>query len=139
MSVPLMPRSIFLETLTTSDPILEIEEDMLRYPPVDTIHNLGQCVVKSEADGQQAAVPFNHMKVNLPILSATEMMTKGSTIQPEDNGGVIANARTGQPIHFMIHDDLWHMELKVKAPGTIQSPMDLMHLKFSPFGRQGSR
>ena len=77
------------------------------------------------------------MKVKLPLLSAREMVPKGSTIQLEDNGGVIANARTGQSIHFMIHDDLWYMKLKVKAPDTSQSPSDLMHLKCSPFWRAG--
>ena len=99
------------------------------------IFNMGKFVVSATADGQDVRVPFNHMKVKLPILSVREMMSKGSLMTLTEHGGVICNKAKNQSIRFIVHDDLWYMKLKVKPPPATETP----DLSKSPFGRQGSR
>ena len=94
--------------------------------------NLGKFSVRAETDGQEVVVPFNNMKVKLPILSVRQMMRKGSKLVLEDEGGRIENSRTKQSIRFLIHDGLWYMKLKVQPPGGMRDEPST-----SPFGRPG--
>ena len=99
------------------------------------LFNLGKFTVSATSDGQDVRVPFNHMKVKLPILSVREMMSKGSRMTLTESGGIIRNREKNQAIRFIVHDDLWYMKLKVKPPPA----SDNADLSKSPFGRQGSR
>ena len=117
--------------------------------------NLGKFVVNAETDAQDVRVPFNNMKVKLPILSVREMMSKGSVMTLTETDGEICNRRTGQTIHFAVYDDLWFMKLKVKPPSKLKVsapplPREAARpprpdgracngLPSSSFGRQGSR
>ena len=95
--------------------------------------NLGKFVVSAETNGQQVSIPFNHMKVQLPILSVRQMMRKGGQMVLTDSGGSITNPLTRQTIDFVIHDNLWYAKLKVNKP----PPSDAMDVD-SDFVRQGS-
>jgi hypothetical protein len=97
--------------------------------------NRGKFTISAETDGQNVKVPFNNMKVKLPILSVRQMMSKGSVMTLTEVDGKIHNARSGQTIHFAVHDDLWYMKFKVKPP--TQAATDELRAA-SLFGRQGS-
>ena len=99
------------------------------------LQNLGKFVVHGNADGQDLRIPFNHMKVKLPILSVRELMSKGCKMTLTEHGGVIRNKMKNQQINFVVHDDLWYVKLKVKPPPSSEAAVDLA----SPFGRQGTR
>ena len=97
------------------------------------LENLGRFNVSADADGQTVRIPFNHMKVKLPILSVRQMMSKGGQLTLTEHGGKITNATTHQSINFVIHDDLWYVKLKVNKPPTNDGRQPSL-----PFGRQGS-
>ena len=97
------------------------------------LEHLGKFSISADADGQTVRIPFNHMKVKLPILSVRQMMSKGGKLTLTEHGGKISNSGTGQSINFVIHDDLWYVKLKVNRPPASESRQP--HL---PFGRQGS-
>ena len=97
------------------------------------LENLGRFNVSADADGQTVRIPFNHMKVKLPILSVRQMMSKGGQLTLTEHGGKITNATTRQSINFVIHDDLWYVKLKVNKPPTNEGRQPSL-----PFGRQGS-
>ena len=99
------------------------------------LQNLGKFVVHGNADGQDLRIPFNHMKVKLPILSVRELMTKGCKMTLTENGGVIQNKSKNQQINFIVHNDLWYIKLKVKPPPSSEADK----ARPSPFGRQGAR
>ena len=97
------------------------------------LEHLGKFSISADTDGQTVRIPFNHMKVKLPILSVRQMMSKGGKLTLTEHGGKISNSGTGQSINFVIHDDLWYVKLKVNRPPASESRQP--HL---PFGRQGS-
>ena len=97
--------------------------------------NMGKFTVEAVTDGQDVRVPFNNMKVKLPILSVRQMMSKGSVMTLTETDGKIQNERTGQTINFSVYDDLWFMKFKIKPPAKGTEG----NLSASPFGRQGSR
>ena len=97
--------------------------------------NLGRFVVHGHTDGQDVRIPFNNMKVRLPILSVREMMSKGSKMTLTETGGIIENREKKQAINFIVHDDLWYVKLKVKLPPANDQP----EARSSLFGKQGSR
>ena len=99
------------------------------------LFNLGRFVVHGHTDGQDVRIPFNNMKVKLPILSVREMMSKGSRMTLTETGGIIENREKKQAINFIVHDDLWYVKLKVKPPPANDQPES----RSSLFGRQGSR
>ena len=90
------------------------------------LENLGKFVVNATTNGQDIKIPFNHMKVKLPILSVRQMLNKGGQLSLHEAGGSITNPNAGQTINFIVHEGLWYMKLKVGRPS---KPM--------PFGRQG--
>ena len=92
------------------------------------LENLGKFVVNATSDGQDIKVPFNHMKVKLPILSVRQMLNKGGRLSLHETGGSITNPKIGQTINLIVHEGLWYMKLKVGRP-TASLP--------TPFGRQG--
>ena len=87
------------------------------------------------ANGQDLRIPFDNMKVKLPILSVRELMSKGCKMTLTEHGGVIRNKLKNQQIDLVVHDDLWYVKLKVKPPPISEAAVDLA----SPFGRQGTR
>ena len=99
------------------------------------MENLGQFTVSAITDGQDVKVPFNHMRVKIPILSVREMMTKGSYMTLTETGGKIVNPKAGKCVNFFVYDDLWYMKFKVKPPALAEGA----DLSASPFGRQGRR
>ena len=64
------------------------------------LDNLGKLDVSADADGQTVRIPFNHMKVKLPILSVRQMMGKGCQLTLTEHGGKITNPVTRQSINF---------------------------------------
>ena len=90
------------------------------------LENLGKFVVNATTNGHDIKIPFNHMKVKLPILSVRQMLNKGGQLSLNEAGGSITNPHAGQTINFIVHEGLWYMKLKVGKPSR---PM--------PFGRQG--
>ena len=99
------------------------------------LENLGKFTVNAVTDGQDVKVPFNHMKVKIPILSVREMMSKGSYMTLTEDGGKIVNQNIGRCVNFFVHDDLWYMKFKVKPP----NEQAQSQLPDSLFGRQGKR
>ena len=95
------------------------------------LDHLGKFTVDATTDFQDVTIPFNHMKVKLPILSVRQMLGKGSVMTLTEDSGLIQNHRTGHSIRFLIQDGLWYMKLKVKPPTTNEDT------SASPFGRQG--
>ena len=90
------------------------------------LENLGKFVVNATTNGHDIKIPFNHMKVKLPILSVRQMLNKGGQLSLNEAGGSITNPNAGQTINFIVHEGLWYMKLKVGKPS-----------KSMPFGRQG--
>ena len=78
--------------------------------------NKGKFTVHAIADGQDVSIPFNDMKVQMPILAVKKMMKKGTKMLLEEDGGVLYNSRTQQRLNFIEHSGLWFMKLKVKPP-----------------------
>ena len=108
------------------------------------IPNEGRFTVNAEVAGHDLTVPFNHMKVKLPILAPRRMMSRGSRITLTLDDGVIENPTTKQTLPFIVFDDLRFAKLKVKPPGTLKDvPMpqapDKMEIDLpaSGFGRLG--
>ena len=108
--------------------------------------NKGRFIVNAIADGHDVSVPFTNMDVKLPILSARQMMTKGSRMLLTEEDGEIYNPRTDETIRFIIFDDLWFMKMKVKPPIANTSAMNVDPIcgpcpnpgnSQLPFGRQG--
>ena len=98
------------------------------------LDNLGKFTISASANGQDIKIPFNHMKVKLPILSVRQMLSKGGRLGLTETSGCITNSRTRQRINFIVHDDLWYMKLKVQKP-----PSDNGCKPDTGFGRQGAR
>ena len=61
---------------------------------------ISQTTLSADADGQTVRIPFNHMKVQLPILSVRQMMSKGCQLTLTEHGGKITNPITRQSINF---------------------------------------
>ena len=95
------------------------------------LSNKGKFTVSAIAGDHQVKIPFNNMKVQLPILSVREMMDKESSVLIEDDTGVISNKKTQQSINFVVRDGLWFMKLKVRKPDGSPAEND------SGFGRPG--
>ena len=97
------------------------------------LENMGKFTVSATTDGQDVKVPFNHMRVKIPILSVREMMSKGSYMTLTETGGKIVNPKANKCVNFFVYDDLWYMKFKVKPPSLTENA----DLSASPFGIQG--
>ena len=88
------------------------------------LHNLGSVRVDFQADGEDAFVVFNHMKVKVPILSVRQLVKDHNRVAFEDDGGYIHNKSTGKRIRFFEYQGVYYMKMKLKTLQPSKQDMD---------------
>ena len=69
------------------------------------LHNLGSLRVGFQADGDDAFVVFNHMKMKMPILGVRQLVIDRNRVAFEDDGGYIYNKSIGKRIRFFEYQE----------------------------------
>ena len=106
------------------------------------LKNHGKCVVHGQAGDQEISIPFQHMDVELPILSARKCCKTGKRVVLEDGGGLLQDFKSGKSVKICEIGGVYYLKFKVNLPPDGQKrhvvpvePFDAMSP--SPFQRLG--
>ena len=66
----------------------------------DRVEIKGTISLSGHVDGHEHTVPFNDMKISMPIASMRQTIKKGNDLYITPEGGTIRNRRTGKTIHL---------------------------------------
>ena len=63
-------------------------------------------------------IPFNDMKVQLPILSLRNTMKRGHSARLNENGGYLRNLITRTKVPVYEKEGVYYLKVKIRSPDT---------------------
>ena len=78
--------------------------------------NEGRCRIEALVDGHAFPVPFQNMKVDVPILSVRKYVRNGFGFHFEEHGGYMESRANGRKFHFIEADGAYWIKMKVQKP-----------------------
>ena len=95
------------------------------------LKNLGRCRVEASVDGHAFPVPFQHMKVDVPIISVKKYLNSGYDFHFTEEGGYMRCRLNNQRFNFVATDNAYWVKLNVASPGKAKLQQDF-HRPGSP-------
>ena len=80
------------------------------------LRNEGRCRVDATIDGQAFPVPFQNMKVDVPIISVKKFMRSGFDFHFTEDGGYMKCRVNDKIFHFIEADNAFWIKLKIPQP-----------------------
>ena len=93
--------------------------------------NEGRCRVNATVDGEDFPVPFQNMRVDVPILSVRKYMRNGYDFHFTEHGGYMKCRLNSKIFNFIEADGAFWIKMKIRAPPSGQA-------KPSVFSRPGT-
>ena len=78
--------------------------------------NEGRCRVNATVNGEDFPVPFQNMKVDVPILSVRKYMKNGYDFHFTEQGGYMKCRLNGKVFNFIEADGAFWIKMKISAP-----------------------
>ena len=78
--------------------------------------NRGKCLIKGKSDGQNIAIPFQDMDVELPIVSVRKCVKSGNDVSFFEGGGELRDRASDKTIRIYELEGTYVMKLKVDGP-----------------------
>ena len=94
------------------------------------LRNEGRCRIEATVDGLDFPIPFQNMKVDVPILSVRKYVRNGLGFHFEENGGYMQCKANNKKFAFIEADGAYWIKLKIKLPDNSAPPN-------TGFGRPG--
>ena len=100
------------------------------------VENKGKVIVEAvltdvKGHDHEFSIPFNHMKVQLPIMSLRNAVKRKNTAMIDEHGGYLQNRASGAQIPIYEHEGVYYLKIKVKRPSLPMPPPEPV------FGRRG--
>lgn len=80
------------------------------------LKNEGRCRIETTVDGHDFPVPFQNMRVDVPILSVRKYVKAGLTFDCSEEGGYMESRTNGKRFRFIESDGAFWIKMKVTPP-----------------------
>jgi hypothetical protein len=80
------------------------------------LKNEGRVCIEASVDGVDFPIPFQNMKVDVPIISVRKYVKTGWKFGFDEDGGFMKNKSTGRVLHFIESDGAYWIKLKIHQP-----------------------
>ena len=79
-------------------------------------YGFGTAVFAGHIDGHEHVVPFNDMKISMPIASMRQTIKKGNDLYITPSGGTIKNRKTGKTIKLHERGGVYFFKMTFLPP-----------------------
>ena len=86
------------------------------------LKNEGRCRIEATVDGQAFPIPFQNMKVDVPILSVRKYVKAGFSFHFTEECGYMACTKTGRRFDLIESDGSFRVKMKVQKPVDPEPP-----------------